>query len=134
LRKLDTDIAETNKKLTRKINKDVNTAKKEAIALADEHTKRLENEMCHLKKQRVRDKSDFDTATQKIRDLTTTLGGKLNKHGEYFSALAGITSTLIENVNMQMEAETADLLDRRMMQLLGAAHKKNRHYSCQKDN
>ena len=39
----------------------------------------------------------------------------IGKHESYFTALAGITSTLIENVNMQMEAETADLLDRRMM-------------------
>jgi len=31
-------------------------------------------------------------------------------------------STIIENVNMQMEAETSDLIDRRMMQLFAVAH------------
>jgi hypothetical protein len=33
-------------------------------------------------------------------------------------------STLVENVNMQMEAETADMIDRRMMQLYAVAHEK----------
>jgi len=38
--------------------------------------------------------------------------------------MATILSSLVENVNMQMEAETADLLDRRMMQLYGVAFDK----------
>jgi hypothetical protein len=38
--------------------------------------------------------------------------------------MATILSSLVENVNMQMEAETADLLDRRMMQLYGVAFEK----------
>jgi len=48
----------------------------------------------------------------------------LKQHGTYFNSLAIIQATLIENVNMQMEAETADLLDRRMMQLFGVVHNK----------
>ena len=35
-----------------------------------------------------------------------------------------ILSTLIENINMQMEAETADLIDRRMMSLFAVTKKK----------
>ena len=35
-----------------------------------------------------------------------------------------LISNLIENINMQMEAETADLLDRRMMQLLAISKNK----------
>ena len=38
--------------------------------------------------------------------------------------MAHIVATLVENLNMQMEAETADLIDRRMMQLFAVAHKK----------
>ena len=30
---------------------------------------------------------------------------------------------MVENINMQMEAETADLLDRRMMQLYAVSNK-----------
>lgn len=32
--------------------------------------------------------------------------------------------SLVENINMQMEAETADLIDRRMTQLFAVAHDK----------
>ena len=45
-------------------------------------------------------------------------------HDEYFTTVATLSAYLIENINMQMEAETADLLDRRMMQLFGVMHKK----------
>ena len=47
----------------------------------------------------------------------------LAKFQDYFNSLAGISAYLIENVNMQMEAETADLLDRRMMQLFAVTDK-----------
>jgi hypothetical protein len=39
----------------------------------------------------------------------------LGRHGQYLRSLAEISALLLENVNMQMEAETSDLLDRRMM-------------------
>ena len=42
---------------------------------------------------------------------------------EYIETLSVVFATLLENVNMQMEAETADMIDRRMMQLFGVAHK-----------
>jgi hypothetical protein len=42
----------------------------------------------------------------------------------YHSTTATLISSIIENINMQMEAETADLLDRRMMQLLAVSKKK----------
>ena len=44
---------------------------------------------------------------------------KLQEHAVNFEALAIVNSMLIENINMQMEAEIADLLDRRMMSLFG---------------
>jgi len=40
-----------------------------------------------------------------------------------FEAIAIVNSMLIENVNMQMESEVADLLDRRMMSLFGVSQK-----------
>jgi hypothetical protein len=41
------------------------------------------------------------------------------EHALNFEALAIVNSMLIENINMQMEGEVADLLDRRMMSLFG---------------
>ena len=43
----------------------------------------------------------------------------MQEHAVNFEALAIVNSMLIENINMQMEAEIADLLDRRMMSLFG---------------
>ena len=44
----------------------------------------------------------------------------LNRHQTYFDALAQSISLLIENINMQMESENADLFDRKLMALYGA--------------
>ena len=44
---------------------------------------------------------------------------KLDEFAVNFEAIAIVNSMLIENVNMQMESEIADLLDRRMMSLFG---------------
>ena len=38
-----------------------------------------------------------------------------------FEAVAIVNSMLIENLNMQMESEIADMLDRRMMSLFGVS-------------
>ena len=40
-----------------------------------------------------------------------------------FEAVAIVNSMLIENINMQLESEVADLLDRRMMSLFGVNEK-----------
>jgi len=41
------------------------------------------------------------------------------KYQEYFGALAQTLSILTENINMQMESENSDLLDRKLMALYG---------------
>lgn len=46
-------------------------------------------------------------------------GKKLEEHGVNFEAIAIVNSMLIENLNMQLEGESADLIDRRMMSLFG---------------
>ena len=44
---------------------------------------------------------------------------KLEEFAINFEAIAIVNSMLIENINMQMECEMADMLDRRMMSLFG---------------
>ena len=48
---------------------------------------------------------------------------KLEEFAVNFEAIAIVNSMLIENINMQMESEIADLLDRRMMSLFGMSSK-----------
>ena len=55
---------------------------------------------------------------QQVDDIKAH-GAKLIEHGTKFEAVAVVNSMLIENLNMQMESEIADLLDRRMMSLFG---------------
>ena len=50
-------------------------------------------------------------------------GAKLEEFQVNFEAVAIVNSMLIENINMQMESEIADLLDRRMMSLFGVNSK-----------
>ena len=55
---------------------------------------------------------------QQVDDIKAH-GLKLLEFGTNFEAVAIVNSMLIENLNMQMESEIADLLDRRMMSLFG---------------
>ena len=47
------------------------------------------------------------------------LFSKAEKHQGYLQSLAECVSILTENLNMQMETEFSDLLDRRLMSLYG---------------
>lgn len=40
-------------------------------------------------------------------------------HSQHFESIGTVTTMLIENLNMQMEAESSDLLDRRLISLYG---------------
>lgn len=72
-----------------------------------------------FQRQRARDKSDYDIKFQAQVDNIKEHDEKLREHALNFEALAIVNSMLIENINMQMEGEVADLLDRRMMSLFG---------------
>lgn len=43
----------------------------------------------------------------------------LKDHDTNFESIATVTTMLIENINMQMESEISDLLDRKMISLYG---------------
>jgi hypothetical protein len=76
-----------------------------------------------VQKQRARDRSDAERTVKKLESITHEHTDTLNVHANYLRTLADINAMMIENINMQMEAETADLLDRRMMQLYAVANK-----------
>lgn len=73
-----------------------------------------------LQRQRARDRSDFDQAIGKLSERLQGYSDDLTRHQSYHETLAQMVSMLAENINMQMEAEYADLFDRRMMALYGA--------------
>ena len=79
----------------------------------------LKQSMRSFQKQRARDKADFDLQNQQHIENIKVCQAKLEEHSVNFEAVAIVNSMLIENINMQMESEVADLLDRRMMSLFG---------------
>ena len=77
-----------------------------------------------LHKLRARDKSDYDLKHTEHRNRLTDHKTEINKHKTYFDTLAQSISIIAENINMQMEAEYADLFDRKMMALYGGLPQK----------
>ncbi len=49
---------------------------------------------------------------------------QLTDHGMHFETMASVITMLIENINMQMESEVCDLVDRKMIGLYGATQSK----------
>ena len=72
-----------------------------------------------FQKQRARDKADLDITLKTQADQVKYHAEKLEGFAVNFEALAIVNSMMIENINMQMESEIADMLDRRMMSLYG---------------
>jgi len=68
-----------------------------------------------MNKKLSRDRSDNDKRANSHLEVMNKISQQLKVHSGYMHTLAVVSSTLIENVNMQMEAETADMIDRRMM-------------------
>ena len=58
-----------------------------------------------------------------MQEVTKTHDLQLSVHTDYFNSMAAMMALCIENINMQMESETSDLLDRRMMQLFAVSKK-----------
>lgn len=99
----------------------------ELLKLADYYKKQIAKvntdfatEIRALQRQRARDRSDFDQAIAKLSERLQGYSDDLARHQSYHETLAQMISMLAENINMQMEAEYADLFDRKMMALYGA--------------
>ena len=71
-----------------------------------------------------RDKADQKIVNEKHFDMIQANRGEIERHKMYFDTLAQSIAILAENTNMQMEAEYADLFDRKMMALYGALPQK----------
>jgi hypothetical protein len=63
----------------------------------------------------ARNKTDTDIQHKKTNVNSVQHQELLETHDNFFTVFAHINAAIIENINIQMEAETADMLDRRMM-------------------
>jgi hypothetical protein len=115
-------LANGTSSLKGRLDREIKKVRDEML-LGDEATiMRLEEEVMMIQKKMARDRADnelkFSTSKETMADHTKHLS-VIDVH---LNTLAVMTSTMVENVNMQMEAETSDLIDRRMMQLFAVAH------------
>ena len=91
-----------------KLEKDVENAKET-----------IESNLRAIQRMRARDHTDYEN-----RHKATEL--KLEQHltvltdfSQHFDSIGTVTTMLVENMNMQMEAEFCDLLDRKLISLYG---------------
>ena len=81
--------------------------------------KDFNDELRHINKMRARDKSDMDVRQKQIDKNIEVNAKDIQTQQQYFSTFAQSISLLTENLNMQMEAEYADLMDRKLISLYG---------------
>lgn len=75
---------------------------------------------------RARDQSDNDQRHKRNEESIIKHLEMLQDHSTHFDSLGTVTTMLVENMNMQLESELADLLDRNLMALYGIADQKNK--------
>lgn len=124
IRKLEQEMQHENEKLHAKIAREIkSTVEKAQVEL--KHVERdIKENIRSFQRQRARDKSDQDIMFRAQVEDIKNHSAKLEEYAVNFEALAIVNSMLVENINMQMEGEIADLLDRRMMSLFGVQQKK----------
>ena len=123
IRKLENEMVNENQKLHDRIAREIKSTQEKAVTELRMVERDIKESIRSFQRQRARDKSDYDLAFKNQVDEIKSHGLKLDEFAVNFEAIAIVNSMLIENLNMQMESEIADLLDRRMMSLFGVSAK-----------
>ena len=121
IRKLESEMQHENQKLHDKIAREITSSINKAQNELKHVERDIKENIRSFQRQRARDKSDQDIKfAAQVEDIKNH-SAKLEEFAVNFEAIAIVNSMLIENINMQMEGEIADLLDRRMMSLFGVS-------------
>lgn len=123
IRKFENDTGMEFTKVHDKIGREIKSTQEKAVFELRNVERDIKESIRSFQRQRARDKSDFDQHIHKQVETIKSHGEQLGRFGVNFEAIAIVNSMLIENINMQMEGEIADLLDRRMMSLFGVQSK-----------
>lgn len=123
IRSLEATVSSEDDKLNKKIDRQIKSTHKLIESTMKGLNEKFDEDLRVFQRQRARDKSDNEMAHNKHLGRLASLEDGFVSHGMHFETLAVVTSMLIENINMQMEAEMADLIDRRAMSLFGVNHK-----------
>lgn len=104
-KRMETEV----KLMTSKFSKDLADAKES-----------LEQTLTAVQRLRARDATNNDLRHKKNEEDIQKQQEMLGEHAQHFESIASVTTMLLENINLQMEAECADLLDRKFVALYGA--------------
>ena len=124
IRKLENEMTVEDQKLHARVDREIKSAKDTIRNEVRVLELDLKQSVRSIQRQRARDKADHDRQNEAHIENIKAHAAKLEEHAVNFEAVAIVTSMLIENINMQLESEVADLLDRRMMSLFGVAPQK----------
>ena len=124
LRKLEQDNELDKKRITERFEKELKNMAEYFKKAVDDVRKDFTDDIGSMKKLRARDKSDADVKFKFQGEKLHTNSQDMLKYHDYFNCMAQAISILTENVNMQMEADNSDLLDRKLMALYGVTDNK----------
>lgn len=124
LRKMEADIIINKNELSEQFAAELKETISQFQKIVDDLKKDIEEAKRSFQRLRARDKSDNDMIFEKHGTDLFSHKALLDDHSTHFEAMASVITMLIENINMQMESEVADLVDRKMIALYGAAHPK----------
>lgn len=79
----------------------------------------IESNLRAIQRMRARDHTDYDNRHKAAEEKLAQHFAVLSDHQQHFESIGTVTTMLVENLNMQMEAELADLLDRKLISLYG---------------
>ena len=80
----------------------------------------VESNLRAIQRMRARDASDNDQRHKRNEANIMRAQSDLADHSQHFDSIGQVIVMLIENINMQMEGESADLRDRKLVSLFGA--------------
>lgn len=119
LRTIESDMVIENKRLIATVEAEV----KQTILNFDQQKKELqdlvEDQLRVMQVKIFRGQSDNELKLHKIQQGLTNHQQILDDQTNNFDQVASAIAMLIENINMQMEAEAADLIDRTNIALYG---------------
>jgi hypothetical protein len=119
IRKIENDSNMEDSRIHEKIDREIKATQELAKRELRQVEKDIKESIRSFQRQRARDKADFDIQIKAQVDEIASHSAKLDEHAVNFEAIAIVNSMLIENINMQLEGEISDLMDRRMMALFG---------------
>jgi hypothetical protein len=119
LRKLEVDNELDKKRIEERFEKEIAVMTSDFKKQVTEVRKDFTDDIRGMQKNRARDKTDQGLQYKNFYQALDASRSDVVRHQGYLETVAQTISLLMENINMQMEAEYSDLVDRKLISLYG---------------